>query len=747
MKKSNSIILALGLIFTLSFQACQQASGKLVTNVEELNKALTAALPGDIIVMASGEWKNAELLVSAEGTADKPIKLTVEEKGKVVLTGLSNLRISGTYLEISGLVFKNGHTPTSQVISFREKKGVYANNCRLSECVIDNFNHPERFVNENWIMLYGQNNRVDHCVLNGKRTSGVTMAVRLVDEDCQNNHHQIDHNYFGYRQSLGSNGGETFRVGTSHYSLTSSGTIVEGNYFDRCQGEVEIISSKSCDNVYKNNTFFECRGTLTFRHGHDNLAEGNFFLGKGIDNSGGIRIINERNRAINNYFYGLKGYRFRGALVIMNGVPNSPINRYNQVVEGIFSNNSFVNCDHIQLCAGSDEERSLPPVDSKIENNIFYYDSPTKLFTVYDDISGIAFQNNYSNPEIKPLAGANIQQVEMDLVKNSSGIMIPTSNELKDAGCSIEAPIATKENTGVNWYEIGEEELLFDVGREIVIEAGLNTLFEALSNSEAGDILVLGEGEYVCTKDMVIQHPLTIKSASTAKPVLFSEKADMFIIANEGALKLEKLVISGKRSPDRAGNSVVSSSKYSMNRNYKLLVKDCNIEDLDVNHSFDFLRVYKHTFADSILFQNCNFKNVSGNIASFDKESEDLGIYNAEYVNYENSSFEDIGGVIVNLYRGGTDESTFGPILTIDQCTVSNSGHAKRNKIEGSIYLHGVQVANIRESSFTNSAPLKLHLTNGEPKTFITDVNIFPKADIDSNSKEYKAENLTYNKL
>ena len=32
---------------------------------------------------------------------------------------------------------------------------------------------------------------------------------------------------------LGSNGGETLRIGTSHYSMFNSNTLVENNYFDR----------------------------------------------------------------------------------------------------------------------------------------------------------------------------------------------------------------------------------------------------------------------------------------------------------------------------------------------------------------------------------------------------------------------------------------------------------------------------------------------------------------------------------
>lgn len=733
-------------IMVVVFAACNSADERVVNNAAEFTRAIENARPGDRIVLANGEWKDVELLVNAHGTADSIIEITAQEKGKVIITGKSNLRISGSYVLVSGLVFRDGYTLSTEVIAFREKQGVYANNCRLTECVIDNFNNPERSLTDTWVALYGKNNRVDHCYLVGKRGSGVTMTVRMVDELCHENHHRIDHNYFGYRQNFGANGGETLRLGTSFYSLKESGTMVEANYFEHCDGEHEIISNKSCGNVFRNNTFFECRGTLTYRHGNDNVAEGNFFFGNGKEYTGGIRIINERNQAINNYFYGLKGYRFRGALVIMNGVPNSPINRYFQVKGGVFSNNTFVDCDHIQLCAGSDSERSLPPVDSKIENNIFYHSSAKQIFTAYDDISGIRFQNNYLNEGLVPPDGMAMKTVPMKLVRNEHGLFIPVSDEMKQVGCSLAAPVATAENTGVSWYPRREEQLTFDTGKRVVVEPGLNTLYDAILNSQSGDVLVLNEGLFLNDKSLVVTHPLTLVAAHRQKAIVCSEKNDVFTIENEGALKLKGLKMTGEYSPDMAGNSIVSTAKHAMNRNYKLIVEDCLVENLKVNHSFDFLRVAQNTFADSVVFRNCIFRDITGSVASLNKETDDLGVYNAEYVIYENCRFENVDGSVLNLYRGGTDESTFGPKLIFSGCKVLNCGHEKRNKFGASIYLHGVQVAEVEDSEFIQSAPVRLFLTNGEPRIRLSGLNIYPKTDIVSNSDAYVINQLTHKK-
>ena len=320
-KYAVHLAMALSICF---FAAVKHAAAAeyLVTTPQAYSQALAKAKAGDVIKLANGVWRDFEILFTGEGEKGNPIRLTSQTKGKVILSGQSNLRLAGNYLEVSGLVFKDGYTPTQEVISFRKNKNELANNSRVTEVVIDNFNQPERQEADFWVMLYGKNNRFDHSHLVGKRNKGVTMAVKLNSAESRENNHRIDHNYFGPRPILGSNGGETLRIGTSHFSRTDSKTIVENNYFDRCDGELEIISSKSGSNVIRNNTFYKSRGTLTMRHGNNTLVEGNVFFGADEDHTGGIRVINARQIVRNNYMQDIKGTRFGGALVVMNGVPN-----------------------------------------------------------------------------------------------------------------------------------------------------------------------------------------------------------------------------------------------------------------------------------------------------------------------------------------------------------------------------------------------------------------------------------------
>ncbi|MEM9918444.1 MAG: chondroitinase-B domain-containing protein, partial [Bacteroidota bacterium] len=738
------------IIFRLSFwslvlcfllSSCSKTEG-LVRTEAEFQQAVKAAQAGDKIVLANGVWKDVELVFTGTGTAEQPIVLTVEQKGKVTLEGQSNLSIAGKYLQVEGLVFKNGYTPTKEVISFRKNKEELCHHCRVTECVIDNYNNPERFESDYWVSIYGKNNRFDHNYLTGKRNHGVTLAVRLNTEESRENYNRIDHNYFGHRPILGANGGETLRIGTSHHSLTNSNTIVEYNYFDRCNGEHEIISSKSCQNIYRHNTFYECQGTLTMRHGNETLVESNYFFGNGKSNTGGIRIINETQKVVNNYCEGLTGYRFRGALVIMNGVPNSPLNRYFQVINSTASNNTFVNCDHIQLCAGSDEERSAVPMNTKVENNLFYHDQKKELFTIYDDISGISFAGNLIPENSKPITESGFQKASLSLKRNADGLLMPQGEDAKGKGMTPSESRATPDNTGVRWYPRVAEEVRFGRGRTIVVKAGDNTLYEAIQKSNDGDVLVLETGTYVVTKAIDITHPISIisKADSNQKPLIQFQRTSLFNIENGGSLSLKNVVVDGSEAPDAHGNTVIRTSRYSMSRNYKLFIEDCDFKDLDINHTFDVLRVYKNTFADSIVLRNSTFTKVDGNVLALNKETDDIGIYNAENVVIENCRFRDVSGVVLHLHRGGRDESTFGPMLVFDKCILERVGQGKRNKTKASLALHGVQVAHIQNSQFKDCKPLNLHLVVGEPITKIQECSFENTGKIEDNGEPYETK-------
>ncbi len=744
--KTQLTLSFLAFSFLLILFSCKNSSSEagsvLIKNISEFNDAVKNAEPGDTITLANGVWENAELVFEGKGTAEEPIVLTVEEKGKVTLEGNSNLQLAGEHLVVEGLIFKNGYTPTNAVISFRKNREEMANNCRLTECVIDNYNNPERQVQDYWITIYGKNNRIDHNHIVGKKNLGVTMIVGLDTKESRENNHKIDHNYFGPRPTYGNNGGETLRIGTSHHALENSNTLVESNYFDRTNGEHEIISNKACQNTFKYNTFFECTGTLTMRHGNETMVDGNIFIGNNKPSTGGVRVINETQTVINNYHIGLTGYRFRGAFVMMNGVPNSPPNRYVPVIESKVNNNTFINCDNILFGAGNDAERSQAPKTSEFTNNIIYNDQNKDIFTIDADISGIKFKNNLGKMGETSIK-EGFEKADISLVKNEQGFLIPTSDKIKNE-VIISPNIATKENTGVNWYSKEDQNVVLNSGKTIKVEPGINTLYDIVKTSEPGDVIELEEAEiYLITKAVKINHPLTFKTIGVKKATILFERMMAFEIQNGGSLALENITFDGSKSPDYAGNSVITTSKNSMIENYKLFIDNCEFKDMVVNHSFDVLRVSKGTFADTISIKNSTFKNISGHITALDKETDDIGAYNVEYLIMKNNTVTDLQGAALRLYRGGKDESTFGPFLELAHNVFDHVGYGSKNKYQTAISLYGVQVNDIENNIFHNSKGLNMHLVVGEPIVNILNNNFYNSDTLEvTGDQKYNLKNL-----
>lgn len=705
---------------TLSLCIVLSASAKeyLVADKTSYYQIAEQLKAGDTVILANGSYVDFEILLSGKGTEEAPITLTAESKGKVILSGQSNLRLAGEYLVASGLIFKNGYTPSSAVIEFRKDKQSLANHSRVTEMVIDNYSNPDKRESDYWVALFGKHNRFDHNHLVGKRNKGVTVAVRLNTPQSQENYHRIDHNYFGHRPTFGSNGGETLRIGTSHYSLSNSYTLVENNYFEKTNGEVEIVSVKSGKNTLRGNVFYEARGTLTMRHGNDNVIEENVFIGNGIEHTGGIRVINKGHTIRNNYLEGLTGYRFGSGFTVMNGVPNSPINRYHQVDGVTIEHNSFVNVQHIQLAAGSDAERSAVPINSKMNNNLIINEDHKQPFTLFDDVSGLVFSQNIANTDVASPLRYGISKKALSLTRLGNGLLFPVDAK-NTMGAKRDLSLLRKQDSGVTWYAKTPTQVAFGSGKEHLVNADVNEFLAAVNAAKSGDVLILAPGEYDVAKLVVIDKVLTIKAQQQGKAEITYQRSALFEIHDGGSLALDGLHISGENSPDYSGNTVVRTKKWGMTDNYRFEIRNSLLTDFDVNHSFHFFQTGKVAFADDIVLKNNHFDNFSGDILRLNSELEDLGIYNAEYVTVADNTFSNIKGSVVKLYRGGSDESTFGPHLLMKGNTLKDVGFGKRNKTKASVFLHGVQVTDIKNNQFVNSAPISVEHTVGEPKTVI----------------------------
>lgn len=674
----------------------------VVENPESLKVAVAKAKPGDVIYLKNKEWNNAAMQLQGKGTAKAPVVIMPQTPGGVTFTGQSFMQIGGEHLVIKGFHFKNGYTPKREVIAFRISNDILANNCRVSELVIEDYSQPERFKSDTWITFYGKNNRVDHSTFINKLNAGPVIIAELDDERSQQNNHSIDSNYFKGRQRFGSNGGETIRIGVSRYSLTASRTNIVHNYFERCSGEVEIVSIKSGENNVSFNTFYECEGGLVLRHGSDNVVEGNFFIGNNKPFTGGVRVINPRQRVINNVFYELQGNNFRAALAVLNGVPNSLINRYYQVKDAIIEKNTFINSGSILFGAGKDAERTLGPENVSFKNNLII----TKQDEVYTDANndkGIIFTDNGLDDSFKGKVPEGFKKIKtkFNLIK---GYNLAYDEQY---GADLKKlPLIRKEATGANWYK-PQVQTPARKSKSFIVKTAQSTAIAGLIKTALpGDTIVLSEGGlYKITSEIPVNKPIVIMAAENLKsrPVLvnasFKSLPAFISIENGGDLVVKGLAFKGTYESFSAADAGIRSTDQPMNRPYLLTIDDCEFYDYNESTNSGF-KAGKSTLADSLIVMNSIFHHMSGSGIDLSAEKDDKGIYNAEYTIIRNCTFTNLLGSAINIYRGGNDESTLGPFVTIDHCIFNEVENREQGTV---VKLIGAQQAAITNSNFSYS--------------------------------------------
>ncbi|MBI4976163.1 MAG: hypothetical protein HZC28_01705 [Spirochaetes bacterium] len=311
---------------------CTLICALLPLGAADIQSAINNAAPGSTVLIPEGVYDDLKLSISVSGRADAPITIQASVPGGAVFSGVSSIEIKGSYIILEGLYFTNGGLAAK-----RSPLTVRGSYCRVTSCAVADYNSGSA---GKWITLTAGSvsNRVDHCYFRNKKTEDPTMQIEVAADTP--NYHRIDHNYFAHRPPLGKNGGETIRIGFSSQATFNSHTVVGENLFEECDGEIEVISSKSCENVYLHNTFRNCDGALTFRHGERCAAYGNFFIADGKKSSHGIRIINAGHLVMNNYFESIRD----GAICFTAGQPDAPATGYGAVRDVFVAYNTFVNC-------------------------------------------------------------------------------------------------------------------------------------------------------------------------------------------------------------------------------------------------------------------------------------------------------------------------------------------------------------------------------------------------------------------
>lgn len=733
----NKNIIFFCLIF-LAFSCKKEDTGILVKNEKELKTAISNAKAGNEIVLANGVWKDIEIRFKGEGEKNKPITLKAETAGKVFIEGKSDLKLGGKHLVVEGLYFRNGYTPSGAVIEFKINSKSPSMHCRVTNCVIEGFNQPQRDRKDHWVEFWGRHNQLDHCYLTGKSNQGPTIRVKIKGIQNINNYHQIVDNHFGPRPRRGGPRGETIQIGDSYSSVSPSYTSIANNLFEKCNGEVEVISNKTNFNEFRNNVFYKCEGSLVMRHGNYCKIDGNYFIGdENSENIGGIRIINTGHWVTNNYFYNLKGKEFRSPLAVMNGIPKSPQNRYNQVTDVVVAYNTWVNCKSPwQFGVGTNisqkdvlpksEIRSARPVRTTVANNVIYNEKgDNEPIIAHDKIDGVDFHSNLINNQgvdFTKQEGLNAKAIQIEKVADY--IFVPqqekeptvlyagfefetitndlfgNSRSSKNAVGAVaqtgtkDPMILDKKKYGTNWFDTDKKQ---GEGKTISLTAEKGNLSEQVAKAECGDIIELSAGTYQVKNSLVIDKHLTFQAKEGEEVKLtYTGEAEtpLFSLQPKGNLTVKGLTLAGENT-----QYAFATLKKGMSSLYNLTVVDSKVTNFDY-----ILKAYKESFADQIVFKNTKLESSSNGI-ELSEETNDKGDYNVEFLYVDNCHFENIPKNVIDYYRGGYDESTIGGNLSVTNSTFVGCGANEENNIL--LNTRGIINVNIEKNTFSNN-PVKL---------------------------------------
>jgi poly(beta-D-mannuronate) lyase len=507
---------------------------------------------------------------------------------------------------------------------------------------------------------------------------------------------------------------------------------VANNLFEECNGEVEIISSKTNFNVFRNNVFYKSEGSLVTRHGNYCTIDGNYFIGdENSDNIGGIRLINTGHWVTNNYFYKIKGKSFRSPIAVMNGIPKSPLNRYNQVTDVVIAYNNFIDCPSPwQFGVGTNisqkevlplsEIRSARPTRTVVANNLIYNTTGDENPIVeHDKADGVLFKSNLINnqgvalsdtkrlksndfqltqlsdhifvpqsvtTDVKPYDGFEFETITKDLFGNSR-----TNNAIGAiSGTIAEDPkILDKSKYGTSWFASDTETSV----PQTLEAATSDELITKINEATNGDVIVLSAANYEVKTSLVINKILTIQAKKDQTVIIkyMGQAATAAFEMNpKGELTLQDISLVGT-----GVQYAFASLEENMSSHYNLTVSDVSIRN------FDFvLKAYKETFAEEITFSGVSILDCENGL-ELSQETNDKGDYNVEFLTVDNCTFENVKSNVIDYYRGGYDESTIGGNLILTNSTFTRSG----SKESSGILLSSTGIVNvdISNNTFTNN--------------------------------------------
>lgn len=276
-------------------------------------RALSGKLqPGDQLVLAGTAWKDARFTFEGRATAEAPIVIRPEKPGSVIFTGESAVMFHGEHLIVHDLAFVGVTVSKNNEVLFRVGNGEEkpANHCLFNRLRFENCGstNPADWPKlKLWLMsMRGRGNTVSNSTFRGFKHIGQMLGAAELPKDGLQQLHVLNNRFIDRPKIDDQNGYEIIQIGWSGTRAAVTGSLIQGNSFERCDGENELITLKASDIVVRGNRFLASQGVLCLRTARRVLVQDNIFDGQGRENTGGVRLQGDGHVLIGNTFRDLK---------------------------------------------------------------------------------------------------------------------------------------------------------------------------------------------------------------------------------------------------------------------------------------------------------------------------------------------------------------------------------------------------------------------------------------------------------
>jgi len=375
-------------------------------DADDLNSTLAAAQAGDEIVITGGDSISIK-----DVCLGGQVLIRAETVGSITLETAAITRSQGITLQ--GFVF--GPNDASTLVKVADSKNI--------KVLRNTFDHKDVADGQTSVVSTGNSEEI-HIAYNEFLDKNVITEEATGESDSDGNPYyeinsgsyikfqydddtgtmtkaaHVHHNYFknieayvqtGSTTPEGDSDREAIVFGDSGSQDVVTNHLIEYNLFEDCDGENEIMTVKTSGNTFSHNTFLNSMGSLSFRLGHDNIAEYNYFYGTDADagdetqyfygttiekvanyQTGGVRIYGQDQIVRGNYMENLTGDTWRLPILVDSGdvSDSSNGNSHEAPTNALIEGNILVNNLNGGIQVGGSKYTIMPSGNTLNDNKV-----------------------------------------------------------------------------------------------------------------------------------------------------------------------------------------------------------------------------------------------------------------------------------------------------------------------------------------------------------------------------------------